>query len=198
MDIHTANASRMFDKKPADITKDLRQAAKHLSFGVIYQMSAASLALELDTSVERAKELITQFFTTFRHARDWIEDTKRTVLSTGKLITPFRRMRRFGFISKQNRAEILRQAVNFPIQSGASDVTLQALIRVGKQLWNDPDTRLLLTVHDSILVETRTDVREAATLIKDEMERPVLDGSVPFVADIKAGPKWGSCKEITV
>lgn len=195
-DVHIRTACLMFRKKPEEITKELRQSAKHLSFGVIYQMSAESLAQELNISVPEAQELIDRYFSAFPQAREWIEAIKQEALGKGMVKTPFGRVRRFGFITRENRNEVLRQAVNAPIQSLASDVTLSALIRAGKALENNNDTRLLLTVHDSILLETKEDPMEVARWLKEIMSAPVLENIVPFTADVKIGSSWGSLKEV--
>jgi DNA polymerase-1 len=198
VDIHTANAALMFGVRPEEVTKELRQAAKHLNFGIIYQMSAPSLAKELGVSVERAEELIRMFFAAFPRAYQWIEDTKEEVRRTGKLRTPFGRVRRFGYVTKDNEADVMREAVNFPVQSVSSDITLGAVIRLGKRLWDDPSTRLLLTVHDSILLETTSDQLTIARMVAEEMVSSAPDTTVPFIAEAKVGIRWGSLEEIAL
>ncbi len=198
MDMHTRTACLMFNKKPEDVTKDMRQAAKRLSFGVIYQMSAQSLAHTLEISVVEAEELIERFFAAYPQAREWIAEVQRQALETGKVVTPFGRVRRFGYVSDDTKGDILRQSVNAPIQSLASDITLTALIKAGKILENSEDTRLLLTVHDSILLETREDPVEVARWLHGIMSAPVLDNRVPFDADVKIGKSWGSLQEVQV
>lgn len=197
-DVHTRTACIMFRKKPKEVTKELRQAAKRLSFATIYGQSVEALAKELGVSVTEAKELQEQFFGTFPRVREWIKAQQDLALATGVVTTPFRRKRRFEYITRDNKAEVLRQAVNAPIQSLASDITLTALIRMGHKLGNSQSTRLLLTVHDSILLETTEDPVEIARWVKWEMVSQVLDGTVPFDADVKIGARWGELKEVDV
>ena len=197
-DVHIRTACIMFHKKPKEVTKELRQAAKRLSFATIYGQSVEALAKELGVSVTEAKELQEQFFGTFPRAREWIKAQQDLALATGVVTTPFRRKRRFEYITRDNKAEVLRQAVNAPIQSLASDITLTALIRMGHKLGNSQSTRLLLTVHDSILLETTEDPVEIARWVKWEMVSQVLDGTVPFDADVKIGARWGELKEVDV
>lgn len=197
-DVHIRTACIMFRKKPKEVTKELRQAAKRLSFATIYGQSVEALAKELGVSVTEAKELQEQFFGTFPRAREWIKAQQDLALATGVVTTPFRRKRRFEYITRDNKAEVLRQAVNAPIQSLASDITLTALIRMGHKLGNSQSTRLLLTVHDSILLETPEDPVEIARWVKWEMVSQVLDGTVPFDADVKIGARWGELKEVDV
>lgn len=197
-DVHIRTACIMFRKKPKEVTKELRQAAKRLSFATIYGQSVEALAKELGVSVTEAEELQEQFFGTFPRAREWIKAQQNLALATGVVTTPFRRKRRFEYITRDNKAEVLRQAVNAPIQSLASDITLTALIRMGHKLGNNQSTRLLLTVHDSILLETTEDPVEIARWVKWEMVSQVLDGTVPFDADVKIGARWGELKEVDV
>lgn len=197
-DVHIRTACIMFRKKPKEVTKEMRQAAKRLSFATIYGQSVEALAKELGVSVTEAKELQEQFFGTFPRVREWIKAQQDLALATGVVTTPFRRKRRFEYITRDNKAEVLRQAVNAPIQSLASDITLTALIRMGHKLGNSQSTRLLLTVHDSILLETTEDPVEIARWVKREMVSQVLDGTVPFDADVKIGARWGELKEVDV
>lgn len=191
-DMHIRTASIMFGKKPEEITPEMRQAAKRITFGLIYGKTVESLAKDLGVSVTEAQELYDRFFNAFPRVREWIRAQQELVLATGVVVTPFRRKRRFEFITKENRSEVMRQAVNTPIQSVASDITLSALIRIGHKLMNNSDTRLLLTVHDSILLETKEDPREVALWLKNEMESKALDGTVPFLSEVQIGQRWGS------
>ncbi len=187
-DMHARTATLMFGK----VDPELRQKAKRITFGLLYQMSAHSLASDLKISVNEASVLQRKFFEAYPAVEEWIENIKQEVLRTGMVKTPFGRTRRFELITRENQAEVLRQAVNAPIQSSASDITLSALVRLDKRIKRGElgDTRLLLTVHDSIVLETKEDPQEMAKVVKGEMESPVLDGWVPFAADIKTGKTW--------
>jgi len=194
-DLHIRTACIMFRKKPEEVTPEMRQAAKRLTFGQIYGQSVEALAKELGVSVTEARELQEQFFEAFPRVREWIRAQQELVLATGVVTTPFKRRRRFEYITRENKAEVMRQSINTPIQSVASDVTLSALIRMGHKLGNSASTRLLLTVHDSILLETIEDPIEVALWVKKEMTRDVLDGTVPFEAEVKVGQRWGSLEK---
>jgi len=195
-DMHVRTASIMFRKRPEEVTPQMRQAAKRLTFGIIYGMSPESLAAEIGVTHTEAVELQDLFFGAFPRVKEWIRYQQQSVCTLGYVDTPFNRKRRFEFITPENKAEILRQAVNAPIQSTASDITLSALIRIGQRLGNSDGTRLLLTVHDSILLETREDPVEVAHWVKSEMVSDVLDNTVPFDADVKIGQNWGELKEV--
>lgn len=200
-DMHTRTATIMFGIQPEDVSAKMRQAAKRLTFGTIYQMSVLSLALELGTSLQEAEELVARFFKAFPDAVAWIEDIKQFALQHGFVESWFGRQRRFPAITEFNQAEILRQAVNFPIQSAASDITLLALIRIAALIRKGEmdKTRLLMTVHDSIVAETEKDWEDAvwmAWLMKQEMEKPAMNDFVPMRCDVKWGHSWGSLEKI--
>ncbi|WP_026487659.1 DNA polymerase [Caldanaerobius polysaccharolyticus] len=195
-DMHIRTASIMFRKKPEEVTPEMRQAAKRITFGLIYGKTVESLARDLGISVTEAQELYDRFFAAFPRVKEWIHAQQQLVLATGVTTTPFRRKRHFDLITGENRSEVMRQAVNTPIQSTASDITLSAIIRIGHQLQNNPNTRMLLTVHDSILLETKEDPVEVARWLKQEMVGHVLDGTIPFDAEVKIGQRWGSLEEV--
>lgn len=195
-DMHIRTASIMFDKKPEEITPEMRQAAKRITFGLIYGKTVESLAKDLGVSIPEAKELYKRFFDAFPRVQEWIHAQQRLVLKTGVVTTPFKRKRRFDFITAENRNEVMRQAVNTPIQSVASDITLSAIIRIGNKLGNSTNTRLLITVHDSILLETKDDPVEVARWLKQQMVGDVLDNTVPFEAEVAIGKRWGSLEEV--
>jgi len=190
-DVHTMTARLMFGRD--DITKESpeRQAAKHLTFGVIYGMSPQGLAEELGCSEDEAAELIRRWFSAFPKAREWILATQEQAVETACVSTPLGRVRRFGLVTWDAAPEVRRQAVNAPIQSLASDVTLKALIQMGRELWACDSTRLLLTVHDSILLETREDPREVAAWVKARMMQAAEWLGVPWDVEVKTGTKWG-------
>ena len=193
-DVHVRTAALMFGVPPGDVTPEMRTAAKRISFGVLYGMGAATLAQELKVSVAEAEMSIRKFFEAFPRVQEWMDELKQEVLNTGSLRTPFGRVRHFDLITDENRETVLRESVNFPVQSTASDVTLSALIRLDQRIQRGElgDTRLLLVVHDSVLLETAEDAAAVAEEVRREMERPVLDGWVPFTADVKTGQRWGA------
>jgi len=195
-DVHKAVASMMFNVKFEDVTKEQRQAAKHLAFGVIYGMSPKGLAFELGCLEIEAESLIRKFFQAFPAAHEWIRETQRETLRTNKVKTPFGRTRRFELIDEGNKSEVMRQCVNAPIQSTASDITLMALTYLPTEL-NCATTYPVLTVHDSILLETCDDPVAVAKRLTEHMARPYpFFGDVPMKADAKIGTRWGSLKEV--
>jgi len=198
-DVHVSTASLMFGIRSEEVTKAQRQAAKHLCFGIIYQMTPQGLAVDLGVSVVEAQELQRKFFSAYPKGYAWIMEIQKQLMRDLVYETMFGRKLRFTLTTK-NKAEVLRQMVNHPIQNLASDITLDALIRIGKKIRAGEygDTRLLLTSHDDILLETKENPLEIARMTKWEMEQPVGDGWMPFVADAKIGQKWGGMKDVKI
>lgn len=197
-DIHTATACLMHGLTPTQVTKDLRTDAKRLAFGTLFMMTPETLASELGTTVVRALELQNKFFIAYKRGREWIKEIQQQVLRDGYYLSHFGRKLRF-VVTPQSTSDVLRQAVNYPIQNLASDITLLALIRIHQRikLGDFGHTRLLLTVHDSIMLETtEPDLTSLVREIKTEMSRDVLDGWLSFEADAQVGLAWGSLKDV--
>lgn len=197
VDIHIATASLMFGVLVEAVTKAMRQRAKTLTFGTLYQMSAKTLAKTLRIPVAEAYKLQDMFFAAYPQGYQWIKDIQRLLMETRVFDTVFGRKLRFSVIPG-NEHEALRQFVNYPIQNLAGDLTIHAGNRVHRMIQRGElgQTRLLLNVHDSLIGETKEDASEVALAIKREMERDILDGFVIFTADCKIGPKWGTMTKI--
>ncbi len=196
-DIHRQVASEVFNVPPEEVTHDQRYVAKYIDFGILYGRQAPSLAYgELKCSVKQAQAYIDRFLGRYLGMAKWMKKVQKEAVMTGVIETAFGRKRRFPLVLPSNKGDIERQAVNSPIQGTASDICLGALIRLQERL--DPSTvRILLTVHDSILLEVREEALEdTLPVIFEEMENHIpLDSPVPFKIDVKTGERWGSLKE---
>lgn len=191
-DVHRSTAAMMFGVNLTDVTKEQRQAAKHLVFGIVYGMQAKSLGQEIGCSEIEARGLIERYFMAFPVARDWIREIQRQAVNSGYVESPFSRRRRFDFITRDNRGDVERQAVNAPIQSTASDITLYALSYLPYEL-NNSRCYPVLTVHDSILLETCDEPRDVAGALVHHMQKDYdFYGNVQMRADAKIGTPWGS------
>lgn len=193
-DIHTATACLMFGLTPDKVTPDLRTAAKRLAFGTLFMMTPQTLASELGVSIAKAEELQNKFFGAYKQGRLWISKIQQQILADGYYLTHFGRKLQFANII-HNKNEVMRQAVNYPIQNLASEITILALIRLHEAIKKKQlgDTRLLLTVHDSVITETaEKNVRDVAIEMKRIMDMNVLDDWLPFLVDVKAGSSWGN------
>lgn len=194
-DFHSTMASRSFKVPLAKVTKELRQSAKPLSFGVLYQMSDFALADQTNLSLTKAKEVVAQFKQTMPGVMCWIEQLKKSFRKTHRVSSMWGRQRRFPLITTDNVKHLQREAINMPIQSAASDLNLWSLIELNNIFKNDTaytDVSVVLTVHDSILVEC-PDAKVAAVveIMRQVMTTPPFKTDVPFPVEIKVGRYWG-------
>lgn len=192
VDFHTMMASQAFNVPIEDVTKDERQAAKAVSFGLLYMMSEKGLIVKTGLPRNDAIEFIRKYKELMPQVQRWIEQTKEDIRTKQFICSPFGRRRRFPFVTNDNIEGLYREGVNFPIQSGASDVTLTSLIRL-TSMFNAyyPEAKIVAMVHDSIIVECPVYIaEEVAEAMKRVMERtPFQD--VPFPVDVKIGQRWG-------
>lgn len=194
VDIHRVVASQVFRVPPEEVTQLQRYIAKYIDFGILYGRQAQSLAAnELNCSVEEAQGYIDSFLGQFQGLSRWMKQVQKQSIKQGYVESKFGRRRRFPLVLESNRGDIERKSVNTPIQSTASDLCLTALTRMNQRFQETGHARVLLTVHDSILVEARNEyLDEALAVVHEEMENHTLpDSPVPFVVDVKVGQSWG-------
>lgn len=204
-DMHARTAAYMFQKPENIVTKADRHAAKRVSFGVAYNRTAFTLAkgplldvlggsaIAESTRIKLAQQFIDAFWGLYSDYYAAQQDWKRKALTDGELVTPFGRRRRWMLITERNRKEIENQAVNFPVQSTASDMCSTALVRLAAEL---PRRKLgfpLYTVHDEIVSEIREDrLAEGIQCIGEIMSNPPLDtNGAQFPTDSSYGPNLG-------
>jgi DNA polymerase-1 len=179
-----------------NFTSEDRVRTKAVNFGIPYGREAYSIAMEYNMSPKEAQALIDRWLTAAAKAKEWIDAQKEKAKNNIPIVTPLGRIRRFGLITDENWHDISKQAVNAPIQSTASDLTLKSLI----DLHNDPEFRRLgrIThcVHDSIVVQCPIEnVRAVVAKMKAKMESvpaELLGTDMPFKADFEVGPNWGT------
>lgn len=213
-DLHQDVAGALYHKPREEVTPYQRWLAKNTVFGAMYGRGAESLALgpEMDYienvfggtrwSLEEAQQYFNNFFGKYKQFKQWIDDQHKTAYKQHYIETPFGRRRRFPFIGRNDAGLVKRQSVNSPIQSTASDITLSALININRRLleFNEWHGRLMahvvLTIHDSVMVECRKTVKdEVMEIMREEMQDNVaLDSPVPFKADVHAADNWSGLK----
>jgi DNA polymerase-1 len=196
-DMHRNNAAKIFQKKPEDVTESERQLGKAVSFAVLYGADAPKVSEITRLPLSQAEEVIKSFFSAYPRLSEWIAEVERRVKNGEPVVTPFHRRRRVDWLpeSGKERGDVIRSVVNFPVQSTASDITLSALIRIGREIdWQR--TRLLITVHDSILAETMDDPVEVGGWLAATMVSCSPFPDVPFEAEVKVGERWGSLHEL--
>ena len=197
VDIHTGVAARVFGVKPEAVTKEMRQQAKVINFGIVYGMGINALRASLETTREAAVEFYRRYFETFPQIRSYFDEVKNQARKVGYTTTQFGRRRYLPLLKSPLpfiRAEAERMAMNAPIQGTAADIIKLAMIRVEKDLTANnlrASAHLLLTVHDELIYEVATDkVAAVIPILKQAMEG-VTDWPIPLTVKISTGPNWG-------
>ncbi|WP_320128118.1 DNA polymerase I [uncultured Sphaerochaeta sp.] len=195
VDVHRSTASLVFNVPFEEVTTDQRRIAKTINFGVMYGMSAHSLALDLQISHAEAKQFIDQYFERYSAVQNFVETTKRRAETEGFVSTILGHVRTIVEIHSRNgveRAKAQRISVNTVIQGSAADIMKMAMLRIDKALsLHSLKTKLLLQIHDELVFEVPTDelamVRE---LVREAMEGAVKL-SIPLKVSIETGENWG-------
>lgn len=195
-DIHTRTAAEVLGVPLDNVTPDMRRQAKIINFGVIYGMSAFSLAKELEISTSEAKEWIESYFNRYRGVKDFIEKAVLQVKEKGYARTLWGRKRYIPEIKSRNRN--VRQfgerlAVNTPIQGTAADIIKSAMIRLHDIFLKEsiPAT-MILQVHDELIFEVKEGSRDLLVdILKKEMVA-IKQLRVPLEIDIGWGKNWAT------
>jgi DNA polymerase I len=194
-DVHARTASLIFGIDENEIKPEQRRMAKTINFGVIYGMSAFRLANELDISRTEAQNFIKAYFDTYSGVRQFIEETIKKTEQTGYVTTISGRRRYIPTINSHNKTEksaAERIAVNTPIQGSAADIVKMAMLNLDKKLTAEKSkARLLLQVHDELILECpKSDAEKTSLLVKTEMEQAAAL-SIPLRVSVETGSRWG-------
>ena len=198
VDIHTATAAQVFGVDVESVTPLQRRHAKAVNFGIVYGISEFSLAEDIGVSRYEAKEYIESYLANYAGVRRYMKDVVDNARQTGFTETMFGRRRYIPELKSSNfniRSGAERIALNTPIQGTAADLIKLAMIRVETAL-NDhfPDAKLLLQVHDELIVECRSEIApQVAALVSREMEG-IAALRVPLTAEAKIGKSWYDAK----
>lgn len=197
-DIHTVTASQVFGVPTEAVTKQMRSHAKAVNFGIVYGISAFSLAQDIGVSVYEAKEYIQNYLDRFSGVRRYMTEIVEKAKAQGYVETLMHRRRDLPELTASNfatRSFGERVALNMPIQGTAADVMKLAMVRVHDRLRREaPEAKLLLQVHDELIVECPEKLAEGvARLLTEEMEG-VMQLSVPLVAEAHWGKNWLEAK----
>jgi len=197
-DIHRTTAAAVLGVDPDLVTGEQRRAAKTINFGLIYGMSAFGLAKNLGITTKEAEQFIAAYFAQYGGVQEYMRSTLEAAERDGKVETLWGRARRLPELSHSNyavRENAKRMAINARIQGSAADLLKLAMLAVDARLREEaPEARLLLTVHDELVLEApEKDARRVGELVKEEMEgAATLD--VPLVVEVGTGPTWGDAK----
>lgn len=193
-DIHRITAAEVFHTPFEEVTKEQRSRAKAVNFGIVYGISSFGLGQGLNISRHEAEEYIEKYFETYPGVRRFVDRLVADGRKHGEAKTLFGRIRPLPDISASNhmkRAEQERIAMNSPIQGTAADIMKRAMLRVDRRLVEGGfKSRLLLQIHDELLVETAEDETEQVRQILIEEMSGAAKLSVPLEVDAKQGENW--------
>ncbi len=197
-DIHAITASKVFHVPPEEMTPELRRKAKAVNFGIIYGISAFALSQDLNITKKEADEYIKKYFETYPKIKGFLDGLVDSAKKLGYSVTEFNRKRPVPELSSSNfmqRSFGERVAMNAPIQGTAADIIKIAMVRVEKRLYEEKlRTRLILQVHDELLLEAPyEEAVRAAAILKEEMVNAV-NMSVKMEVEVKEGTNWYEAK----
>jgi DNA polymerase-1 len=195
-DVHTRTALEMFGPVEGQ-APDKRRAAKMINYGIVYGLSDFGLAARLGIERKLAKQYIEEYFVRYKGVKDFMDELVLRARRDGGARTLLGRFRPLPDLTSRNyqmRAYAERIAKNTPIQGTAADILKQAMIDVQAQLSaREPATRMLLTVHDELVLEAPQDRQEpVCALVQTAMERAV-ELKVPLKVDVGAAQSWADC-----
>ncbi len=197
-DIHTMTASKVFGVTPENVTPELRKRAKAVNFGILYGMGEFSLSEDLGISRAQAKKYIESYLSGFPKISAYLDEIKESARKEGYVSTLFGRRRRIAELASSNKnlqhfGE--RVAMNSPIQGTAADMIKIAMIRVNDELKKAGiDAKLILQVHDELLIEANKDcAKDAYRILVDCMEQSTKL-AVPMNVEAHIGDTWFDAK----
>ena len=199
-DIHARTAALVYDLPPDQVSPDQRRNAKTINFGLIYGMGAQKLAQELKISTTQAKDFIARYFERLQGLKEFYEGVEASARKHGFVTTLGGRRRLLPDInsaSGQAAALARRQAINTVIQGSAADIIKLAMLAVARDgRLRELDARLLLQVHDELLLEVPADAAEEAGALVARLMQDVCPAgkelSVPLLVDWGTGHDWGA------
>ena len=197
-DFHAETAAKVFHVARNDVTPEMRRRAKAVNFGIVYGISAFSLSQDIGVSVAEAKAYMDAYFATFPGVRRYMDAVVEQARETGYVETLFHRRRDLPELSSSNhnlRAFGQRVALNMPIQGTAADLIKKAMLHVDGRLRREGlEARLVLQVHDELIVECpEGEAEQVQRLLAEEMEH-VAELAVPLTAEAHAGKSWAEAK----
>jgi DNA polymerase-1 len=193
-DVHDRTSREIFGPFSAVPPDEQRRISKMVNYALLYGKSAFTLAKDLGIERKQADEFIKAYFARYPGVRRFIDDTIEKARETGTVRTLLGRLRRLPDLRSKNfpvRMEAERQAMNTPVQGSAADLIKQAMIDLHRELARRAlRSRLILQIHDELLLEVPEAEAEAARALVQEVMEGALKLDVPLVADAKLGRSW--------
>ena len=196
-DIPTSTAAQVFGMPEDMVTPEMRRAAKAVNFGIVYGISAFSLAKDIDVSVAKADRYIKSYLSNFPKVKEFMDKAVADAESKGYSETIFGRRRYIPELAAKNKniqSFGKRAAMNAPVQGAAADIIKIAMVKVFRRLRDEKlDAHLILQIHDELIIEaSEKDAARAAQVLGEEMRNAVkLD--IPLTADVEMGKSWFEC-----
>ncbi len=193
-DIHRTTAAVVLGKEPEEVTAEERSSAKAVNFGIVYGISAFSLAGDIKKSVKEAGDYINSYLQKYDGVKKYLDESKKLARERGYAETIFGRRRPIPELKSKNynqRSFGERVAMNMPIQGAAADIIKLAMVRADRRMRREGlKARLILQVHDELVIECpNSEAEKAAKILKEEMEGAARL-SLPLTVDIKIGQNW--------
>ena len=197
-DIHAATAAKVYHVPLEEVTPQMRSSCKAVNFGIVYGISDFSLAQDIGVTRKEAGEFIRTYLATYPGVAKYMDDIKESAKEKGYVTTLFGRRRALPELKSRNfniRSFGERVAMNTPIQGTAADIIKIAMVRVRDRLLREGlESRLILQVHDELILEAPKSEQETAMrLLREEMEA-AFPMDAPLVAEAKAGHSWYDTK----
>lgn len=194
LDVHTATAAEVFDTAIKDVNTEQRRRAKAINFGLIYGMSAYGLARQLSIGRDDAQSYIDLYFNRYPGVKKYMDTMKNVATGQGYVETIFGRRLYLPEINSKNfnrRQYAQRTAINAPMQGSAADLIKIAMIKVDAWIHDQaPDIRMILQVHDELVLEVPFDQLQNATTNIIDLMQGVVKLKVPLVVDTGSGENW--------
>ncbi|MDT3317169.1 DNA polymerase I [Microbacterium sp. KSW4-11] len=193
-DLHRFVGARVFGVEPAEVTAPMRTKVKAMSYGLVYGLSAFGLSKQLRIEQSEAKQLMLEYFARFGAVRDYLRSSVEQARIDGYTETIFGRRRPFPDLTSPNRVlreNAERAALNAPIQGSAADIMKIALVEIHQDLLDQGlGSRVLLQIHDELVVEVATGEWDAVEQIVRTRMGDAADLSVPLEVQIGRGGDW--------
>ena len=197
-DIHTATASEVFGVPIEEVDSLMRRKAKAVNFGIVYGISSFGLGQDLDIPRKEAEGYINKYFETYKNVKTFLDDIVDSAKEKGYSITMFNRRRPIPELKSSNfmtRSFGERCAMNSPVQGTAADIIKIAMINVNRDLKvRNLKSRLILQVHDELLIETKVEELEEVKAILNDNMMKAAELSVPLIVDMHEGNSWYEAK----
>lgn len=198
-DIHSVTAAKIFEVPLEEVKKEMRYAAKEVNFGVLYGMGVYGLAWRAKITREKAKQFIDKYFETYSDVKKYTEEIKEKAKETGYVETMFGRRRYLPELNSgvpQVRLGAERMAINMPIQGTAADLMKVAMIEIYKVVKEDKDIKMMLQVHDEVVLEAPKDKIDKLAKIIDEKMEKIHNLCVPIKVDTEVGKSWQGMEKL--